>query len=120
MQIQIGEIARCARVGVLRSAGWPAVGPPGSRTAATVIVRRTNLLVPPSIRPYFLVCALDGWRRVPVWQLAISSGIPFSILRRRLSTSGLTPLSIASWNLSLHATWLLDVAALPAAAVVAS
>jgi hypothetical protein len=41
-----------------------------------------------------------------------------SILKKRLATVGLTPAAVVAWNLALHAAWLLDVAALPAGAVV--
>jgi hypothetical protein len=70
------------------------------------------------VRSYFAVCALEAWRRVPVTELACWSGIPYPLLRRRLATWGLTPASVAAWNLALHATWLLDVAELPASTVV--
>jgi hypothetical protein len=71
------------------------------------------------VRPYFAVCALEAWRRVPVKQLAGWSDIPFNVLRRRLAAWGLTPAGVAAWNFALHAAWLLDVAQLPASSVVA-
>jgi len=74
-------------------------------------------LTPPPVRPYFAVCALEAWRRVSVRQLAGWSGIPFSLLKRQLAATSLTPASVAAWNLALHATWLLDVAELSASAV---
>jgi hypothetical protein len=91
---------------------------PACLGAAATLLRRTVSLPPPLARPFFIVCALQGWRRVPVRQLAAWSGIPLNILKRRLAPSRLTPAGIAAWNLALHATWLLDVAALPAGTVV--
>jgi hypothetical protein len=86
--------------------------------AAATLLRRTVFLPPPPVRPYFAVCALEGWRRVPAQQLAAWSGIPLNTLKRRFAATTLTPAGVAAWNLALHATWLLDVAALPAIAVV--
>jgi hypothetical protein len=89
------------------------------RPGATATLLRHAVSVPPShLRPYFAVCALEAWRRVPVRQLAGWSGIPWSELKRRMATARLTPAGIATWNLALHATWLLDVAELPASTVV--
>jgi hypothetical protein len=85
---------------------------------AATLLRSSVLLSPAPVRPYFAVCAVEGWRRVPVGHLAAWSGIPFGRLKRRLAPTGLTPASVAAWNLALHAAWLLDVAELPAAAVV--
>lgn len=93
-------------------------GHPASRYAAAALLRRTGLVPPPAVRPYFTVCALAGWRRVPVDQLARWSGMPPAALKRRLAAAGLTPAGVAAWNLALHAAWLLDVAALPTGAVV--
>jgi hypothetical protein len=89
----------------------------GSGATATLL-RRATFLPPPTVRPYFAVCALEAWRRVPARQLAGWSGIPWSALKRRMAAAGLTPAGIASWNLALHATWLLDVAELRASTVV--
>lgn len=91
---------------------------PACLEAAATLLRRTALLPPPQARPFFVVCAFQGWRRVPVGQLAGWSGIPINTLKRQLATAGLTPAGVAAWNLALHAAWLLDVAALPAATVV--
>jgi hypothetical protein len=85
---------------------------------AATLLRQAVCLTPPVVRPYFAVCALEAWRRVPVQQLAGWSGIPLRLLRRRLSATCLTPAGVASWNFALHAAWLLDVAELPAGAVV--
>jgi hypothetical protein len=85
---------------------------------AATLLRRAVFLAPPSLRPYFAVCALEGWRRVSVQQLAVWSGIPLSLLKRSLGATSLTPAGVASWNLALHATWLLDVVELPSATVV--
>ncbi|MGH7526701.1 MAG: hypothetical protein ACREMX_08345 [Gemmatimonadales bacterium] len=91
---------------------------PACLAAAATLLRRTVLLLPPPVRPYFAVCALHGWRRVPARQLAGWSGIPMNTLKRQLAAATLTPAGVAAWNLALHAAWLLDVAALPAGAVV--
>ena len=95
-----------------------AVESPGRTGPAATLLRRAVFLAPPSLRPYFAVCALEGWRRVSVRQLAAWSGIPLSVLKRRLGATSLTPAGVAAWNLALHATWLLDVAELPAGTVV--
>jgi hypothetical protein len=85
---------------------------------AATLLRRAVFLTPASVRPYFAVCALEAWRRVPVRQLAGWSGIPFAQLKRLLAKWGLTPAGVAAWNFALHATWLLDVAQLPSSIVV--
>jgi hypothetical protein len=85
---------------------------------APTLLRHAVFLTAAPVRPYFAVCALEAWRRVPVRQLAGWSGIPFSLLKRSLAARGLTPAGVVAWNLALHATWLLDVAELPASAVV--
>ena len=93
----------------------------GSRVrsgAAATLLRRAGFLPPPTLRPYFAVCALEAWRRVPVRQLAGWSGIPWSVLKRRMAAAGLTPAGIATWNFALHAAWLLDVAELHVSTVV--
>lgn len=95
-----------------------AAGSPGRSGPAAILLRRAVFLAPPLVRPYFAVCALEAWRRVCVRQLAGWSGIPFTLLKRRLAVTSLTPAGVAAWNLALHATWLLDVAELPARAVV--
>jgi hypothetical protein len=89
----------------------------GRSGAAAIILRYAVFLSPPSVRPYFAVCALEAWRRVSVRQLAGWSGIPLALLRRRLAVFNLTPAGVAAWNLALHAAWLLDVAELPASVV---
>jgi hypothetical protein len=91
---------------------------PARRSAALTLLRHSVLLSPPALRPYFAACALHGWRRIPPRQLAIWSGVPMNTLKRRLAAAKLTPAGVAAWNLTLHAAWLLDVAALPAGAVV--
>ncbi|HEX5962851.1 MAG TPA: hypothetical protein VFY42_03960 [Gemmatimonadales bacterium] len=85
---------------------------------ASILLRRTLFLTPPTVRPYFAVCALEAWRRVSVRHLAGWSGIPLTLLKRRLAATGFTPAGVAAWNLALHAAWLLDVAELPASTVV--
>jgi hypothetical protein len=85
---------------------------------AETLLRQAVFIAPAPVRSYFAVCALEAWRRVPVRWLAGWSGISFPILRRRLASTGLTPAGVAAWNFALHATWLLDVAELPASAVV--
>jgi len=92
--------------------------PDSSPGATATLLRQAVPLPPPQLRPYFAVCALEAWRRVPVRQLAGWSGIPWCELRRRMAAAGLTPAGIATWNLALHATWLLDVAELRASTVV--
>ena len=94
--------------------------PPVRAGPAATLLRRAVLLAPPSLRPYFAVCALEGWRRVSVPQLAAWSGTPLPALKRSLGAVSLTPAGVAAWNLALHATWLLDVVELPAATVVVS
>jgi hypothetical protein len=91
---------------------------PASLNASATLLRRTGTVPPCHVRPYFAVCAVESWHRVPVRQLADWSGIPLDSLRRRLTPVTLTPASVAAWYLSLHAAWLLDVAALPASVVV--
>ena len=91
-----------------------------SRCAAATLLRRTLFLSPPTLRPFFVVCALEAWHRVPVRQLADWSGIPLHSLKRQLGAFTLTPAAVAAWSLALHATWLLDVAELPASTVVCS
>ncbi len=86
--------------------------------AAATLLRRAVFLAPSELRPYFAVCALEARRRVPVRRLAAWSGISWSVLRPRLAQRSLTPAGVAAWNLALHATWLLDVAELPAREVV--
>jgi hypothetical protein len=86
--------------------------------AAGTLLRQVVRLCPVDLRPFFAVCALEAWRRVPVRQLASWSDIPFNVLRYKLGLRSLTPAGVAAWNLTLHATWLLDVAELPASAVV--
>jgi len=90
----------------------------GGGSASATLLRRAVCLAPLTVRPYFAVCALEAWRRVPVQQLAGWSGIPIALLKRRLAAQGLTPAGVAAWNFALHATWLLDVADLPASTVV--
>lgn len=85
---------------------------------AATLFRHAVFLAPGPVRPYFAVCALEAWRRVPVRALAAWSGIPFNLLKRRLAAKGLTPAAVAAWNFALHATWLLDVAELPVTTVV--
>jgi len=96
------------------SAGWEMFPQQTRLAAAATLLRRTVFLPPFSVRPYFVTCAHEGWRRVRVGQLAAWSGIPVNVLKRRLAVSTLTPPGIAAWNLALHALWLLDVAELPA------
>jgi len=91
---------------------------PASRDAAAALQRRTASLAPVAVRSYFVVCAMEGWRRVQVDQLVAWSGVPPATLKRRLAAAGVTPAGVAAWNLALHAAWLLDVAALPAGAAV--
>jgi len=97
---------------------WFAVEDPARSSAALTLLHRTVPLSPLPLRPSFTACALHGWRRVPPRQLAVWSGIPLSLLKRRLAAASLTPAGVAAWNLTLHAVWLLDVAALPASVVV--
>lgn len=114
---------------LLDAASWPrALSPDDSglvreaprSSPAETLLRQAVLLTPPAVRPYFAVCALEAWRRVTVHQLAVWSGIPLSYLKRHLASRSLTPAGVAAWNLALHATWLLDVAEVPASAVVGS
>ncbi len=91
---------------------------PGRSGATATLLRRTVSIPPPLVRPYFVVCAVEGWRRIPVEQLVHWSGIPARTLKRRLAASGLTPAGVAAWNFALHAAWLLDVAELSATEVV--
>jgi hypothetical protein len=118
MPSQANAVSRRALDGAPSGVLWLEVEEPACLSAAKALLRRTFLLSPPPVRPYFAVCALQGWRRVPARQLADWSGIPLNILKRRLAAAGLTPAGVAAWNLALHAAWLLDVAALPAGAVV--
>jgi hypothetical protein len=99
------------------SPAGPAENPARPGPAATLL-RQAVFLTPPSVRPYFAVCALEAWRRVSVRQLAGWSRIPLTLLKRRLAPTSLTPAGVAAWNLALHATWLLDVAELPVRTVV--
>jgi hypothetical protein len=117
MPSQANAVSRRALDGAPSDVLWLEVEEPACLSAAAALLRRTVPLSPPPVRPYFAVCALQGWRRVPTRQLAAWSGIPMSILKRRLATARLTPAAVAAWNLALHAAWLLDVAALPAATV---
>jgi hypothetical protein len=118
MPTQANAVSRRVQDGALPEGLWLEVEEPACLSAAAVLLRRTVLLSPPPVRPYFAVCALQGWRRVPTPQLAAWSGIPIDILKRRLAPARLTPAGVAAWYLALHAAWLLDVAALPAGAVV--
>jgi hypothetical protein len=114
-----GAALRVVREGAIVRAPVPSgPGSPGRSGPATTLLRRAVFLAPPLVRPYFAVCALEAWRRVSVRQLAGWSGIPLSLLKRQLAVTSLTPASVAAWNLALHATWLLDVAELPARTVV--
>jgi hypothetical protein len=112
-----GAPLRVVREGATVLAPLPA-GAPGRSGPAAILLRQAVVLAPPPVRPYFAVCALEAWRRVPVRELAGWSGIPLTLLKRRLAARGLTPAGVAAWNLTLHATWLLDVAELPASTVV--
>src|SRR4051812_29644314 len=87
---------------------------------AALILRSTLGLCPPAVRPFVATCAVEGWHRVPVQHLAALSGIPLNRLKRQLGLSGLTPASLAAWNLALHAAWLLDVDELSPSTVAAS
>jgi hypothetical protein len=118
MPTRANAVSRRALDGAQSEVLWLDVEEPACLSAAAALLRRTVPLSPPPVRPYFAICALQGWRRVPARQLAAWSGIPMNILRRRLATARLTPASVAAWNLALHAAWLLDVAALPAHTVV--
>jgi hypothetical protein len=77
---------------------------------SATLLRYIGLIPPLSVRPYFTVCAVEGWRRVPVEQLIRWSGLPSGKLKRQLAARGLTPAGVAAWNFALHAAWLLDVA----------
>lgn len=118
MSIQAKESCQRPCDGAPTGAVWPQAGPSACRVAAAVVIRRTSPMVPISVRSYFTICARYGWQRLPVRLLGESSGISFQVLKRRLSLAGLTPAGVAAWYLALHATWLLDVAGFPAAAVV--
>jgi len=118
MPTQTDVFSRRALSGAPSGALWFEVEEPACLGAAATLLRRTVLLPPPLARPFFAVCALQGWRRVPVRQLAAWSGIPINTLKRQLATARLTPAGVAAWNLALHAAWLLDVAALPVGTVV--
>jgi hypothetical protein len=118
MPTQSTAVSRCALDGAPSEVLWVEVEESACLSAAAALLRRTVPLSPPPVRPYFSVCALEGWRRVPVRQLAAWSGISMNILKRRLATARLTPAAVAAWYLALHAAWLLDVAALPAGTVV--
>jgi hypothetical protein len=118
MPTQANAVSRPALDGAPFEVLWLDLEEPACLSAGAALLRRTVLLSPPPVRPFFVVCALQGWRRVPVRQLAAWSGIPMNILKRRLATARLTPAGVAAWNLALHAAWLLDVDALPATAVV--
>jgi hypothetical protein len=87
-------------------------------SAAATLLQRTIFIPPAPVRPYFAVCAVESWHRVPLSLLAAWSDIPLGRLKRKLAPTGLTPSSVATWNLTLHAAWLLDVAQLPAPVVV--
>jgi hypothetical protein len=117
--LDCGAPLRVARQGANDLAPLRAGGSRRSGPAATLL-RHAVFLTPPAVRPYFAVCALEAWRRVSVRQLAGWSGIPLSVLKRRLAATRLTPAGVVAWNLALHATWLLDVAELPARTVVLS
>lgn len=118
--LESGIPIRLARAGANELADLPEGPAEGSGrwSPAATLLRHAVFLAPAPVRSYFAVCALEAWRRVPVRLLAVWSGIPFSLLKRRLATNGLTPAGVAAWNFALHATWLLDVAELPASAVV--
>lgn len=88
-------------------------------SACAALLRRTAFLPAPPVRPYFVICAVEGWRRVQAGQLAAWSGIPLSALRCRLAKARLTPAGVAAWALALHAAWMLDVDGLPAVIVAA-
>jgi hypothetical protein len=118
MSIQAKESYRRPWYSAPSGAVWPEAGPSACRSAAAVVIRRTSPVVPIWVRSYFTTCARYGWQRLPVRLLCESSGIPFQVLKRWLSLVGLTPAGVAAWYLALHATWLLDVAGVPAAAVV--
>src|SRR4051812_1965807 len=66
--------------------------------AAATLLRRTISIPPPPVRPYFAVCAVESWHRVPVSLLAAASGVPLGRLKRRLAPTCLTPASVAAWN----------------------
>ncbi len=107
------------RADVTQPASVPKDGAQSRRwSPAATLLRHAVLLAPAPLRPFFAVCALEGWRRVPARQLAGWSGMPYVSLKRCLAAQGLTPAGVAAWNFALHATWLLDVAELPASTVV--
>lgn len=115
-----GSGVRLVRKGATEHGPMPvrsAADPGGSGPAATLL-RRSVFLSPPPVRPFFAVCAVEAWRRIPVDKVAGWSGIPLPLLKRRLAASGLTPAGVMAWNLALHAAWLLDVAELPPSLVV--
>lgn len=120
--LDAGAAPRVVREGATEPVPAPAGAgqSPGRSGPATTLLRRAVFLAPPPVRPYFAVCALEAWRRVSVRQLAVWSGIPLTVLKRRLAATSLTPAGVAAWNLALHATWLLDVAELPVSTVVHS
>jgi hypothetical protein len=118
MPSHANAVARRAPDGAPSDVLWLEVEEPACLSAAAALLRRSVQLSAPPVRPFFVVCALQGWRRVPARQLADWSGIPMNILKRRLAPARLTPAGVAAWNLALHAAWLLDVAALPAHTVV--
>ncbi len=91
---------------------------PGRSGATATLLRRTIFIPPAPVRPYFVVCAVEGWRRIPVVQLIGWSGIPAGSLKRQLATGGLTAAGVAAWNFALHAAWLLDVAEFSAGEVI--
>jgi len=101
---------------------WPAradlAAEPDRPGAAATLLRHTIFIPPAEVRPYFVVCAVEGWRRIPVEQLIHWSGIPSRRLKRRLGAAQLTASGVAAWNFALHAAWLLDVAGLSAREVV--
>jgi hypothetical protein len=118
--LESGVAGQTARQGAAEPASGPACLTGGLERvgATTTLLRQAVFLTPPTLRPYFAVCALEAWRRVPVRHLAAWSGIPWGVLKYELGARSLTPAGVLAWNLALHATWLLDVAELPASVVV--